>query len=131
MGSHWGALVGASLFGAMLVCSCGDSSKGGSGGGGGSGNTGAGIGEPCPNGTSDCQPGFGCDGDDPGGGQCYKPCKPHQDSDCGDTSKYVCNVEGHCYIKCKTDDDCPRHAQGYVCKDDSPPRGVKFCDVPD
>jgi hypothetical protein len=90
------------------------------------------IGEPCPNGPSDCTKGLGCDADDPHGGQCYGICAPHQDSDCGDTTKFACNDEGHCYLRCNTNTDCPRYSEGYVCKDDTPVRaGIKFCDVAD
>jgi hypothetical protein len=90
------------------------------------------IGDPCPNGVSDCEKGLGCDGDDPHGGQCFGICAPHQDSDCGDTTKFACNDEGHCYLRCNTNTDCPRYSEGYVCKDDTPVRaGIKFCDVPD
>jgi len=89
------------------------------------------IGEACPNGTSDCKSGLLCAGEDPGGGQCYKPCAPSKDEDCGDTSKFVCSSEGHCYLRCTQTSECPRAAQGYVCKDDEPARPpVKFCDVP-
>src|SRR5260221_11236452 len=87
------------------------------------------IGEPCPNGATDCKAGLLCAGEDPGGGQCYKTCKPSTDSDCGDTSKYACSSEGHCYLKCTTTADCTRSSEGHVCKDDRPARGVKFCDV--
>jgi hypothetical protein len=86
------------------------------------------IGDPCPNGAGDCNTGLLCAGEDPGGGQCYKTCKPSTDSDCGDTTKYACSSEGHCYLKCSIPADCVR--TGYVCKDDVPARGVKFCDVP-
>jgi hypothetical protein len=89
------------------------------------------IGDPCPNGAADCLPGLLCAGEDPGGGQCYKACTPHTDSDCGDTTKYVCSGEGHCYLRCTMTSDCARSAQGYVCKDDVPARPpIKFCDVP-
>ena len=89
------------------------------------------IGDPCPNGTSDCAAGLECAGEDPGGGQCEKPCRPSMDADCGDTSKYVCNFEGHCYVRCTMTSDCKRAAQGYVCRDDVPARPpVMFCDVP-
>ena len=89
------------------------------------------IGDPCPAGNTDCASGFKCAGEDPGGGQCFKECKPSTDGDCGDTTKYACSFEGHCYVRCKTTDDCPRASQGYVCKDDTPARtGVRFCDVP-
>lgn len=89
------------------------------------------IGDPCPNGTADCQAGLSCAGEDPGGGQCFKPCKPSTDSDCGDVAKYACSSEGHCYVRCTTTSDCKRASQGYVCKDDAPARApVKFCDVP-
>jgi hypothetical protein len=88
------------------------------------------IGDACPNGNSDCSAGHLCAGEDPGGGQCYKQCAPSKDSDCGDTTKYACSHEGHCYLLCKETKDCARASQGYVCKDDEPARGVKFCDVP-
>jgi hypothetical protein len=89
------------------------------------------IGDPCPGGNNDCATGFLCAGEDPGGGQCYKVCKPSTDADCGDTTKYACSHEGHCYLRCKVTADCPRASQGYVCKDDEPVRtGIKFCDVP-
>ena len=87
------------------------------------------LGQPCPNGDNDCKTGFQCDADDPGGGQCYKPCTPSVDSTC--PTSYVCNFEGHCYLECTQTSDCPRASQGYVCKDDAPPRSVKFCDAPD
>lgn len=90
-----------------------------------------GIGESCPNGNSDCASGLLCAGEDPGGGQCFKKCTPSTDADCGDVTKYACSFEGHCYLRCTTTADCPRAAQGYVCKDDTPARvGVKFCDTP-
>jgi len=89
------------------------------------------IGEACPNGTSDCVSGLLCAGEDPGGGQCYKACTPSVDSTCGDTTKYACSFEGHCYLRCLTTSDCPRASQGYVCKDDTPPRPpIRFCDTP-
>ena len=100
---------------------------GGDGGGSGVGL----IGDPCPNGTGDCSSGLKCAGEDPGGGQCFKECKPSTDSDCGDATKYVCSSEGHCYLRCTQTTDCKRASQGYVCKDDQPARPpVKFCDVP-
>lgn len=117
---------------AMSVAACSSSSAPAatsSGGDAGGTMTKGGIGAACPNGTSDCQDGLLCDGDDPHG-QCYKECAPSTDSDCGDTSKYACNFEGHCYTVCKTSDDCPRKSEGYVCKPDSPDRGVLFCDAP-
>ena len=58
------------------------------------------IGDPCPNGSADCQAGLQCAGEDPGGGQCFKPCTPEVDTDCGDTTKYACSFEGHCYVRC-------------------------------
>lgn len=97
--------------------------------GGGAAAKGA-IGAACPNGTSDCQVGLLCDGNDPHG-QCYKECAPSTDADCGDTSKYACSFEGHCYLICTTTDDCARKSEGYVCKPDSPDRGVRFCDAAD
>jgi hypothetical protein len=89
-----------------------------------------GQGDPCPTGT--CAPGFMCDGSDPGGGQCFKPCSPPlNDSACGDPAKFACTSEGHCYARCTTSADCARASEGYVCKDDEPPRPpVKFCDAP-
>src|SRR5215813_4656203 len=63
------------------------------------------IGEACPNGTSDCMPGLQCAGEDPGGGQCFKPCTPSTDADCGDTTQFACSFEGHCYLKCTTTSD--------------------------
>jgi hypothetical protein len=87
------------------------------------------IGDPCPAGSSDCAAGLECAGEDPGGGQCFKTCAPSTDSDCGDTTKYACSDEGHCYLRCTSNADCKR--AGYACKDDTPPRPpVKFCDVP-
>ena len=89
------------------------------------------IGETCPNGTSDCAPGLQCAGEDPGGGQCFKQCAPSTDTDCGDTTKYACSAEGHCYVRCAQTSDCARASQGYVCKNDTPARPpIKFCDVP-
>ena len=89
------------------------------------------IGDPCPNGSADCQTGLQCAGEDPGGGQCFKPCTPEVDSDCGDTTKYACSFEGHCYVRCTQTSDCKRASQGYACVDDTPARPpVKFCDVP-
>lgn len=85
-----------------------------------------GIGESCPGGDSDCQTGLSCDTSD-SNGQCYKTCAPSKDSDCGDTTKYACNYEGHCYVTCTS--TCARASEGYVCKDDTPSRGVKFCDA--
>ena len=87
------------------------------------------IGESCPNGPSDCIDGQ-CDTSDTGGGQCFKPCTASQDSECGDTTKYVCNYEGHCYPTCNATSDCARASEGYICKDDTPARNVKFCDAP-
>jgi hypothetical protein len=88
------------------------------------------IGEPCPNGAGDCKPGLACAGEDPGG-QCYKTCKPSTDADCGDTTKFACSSEGHCYLRCTKTSDCLRASEGYVCKDDVPARPpIKFCDVP-
>ena len=89
------------------------------------------IGDPCPKGTGDCAAGLECAGEDPGGGQCFKVCAPSKDSDCGDTMKYACSSEGHCYLRCTATTDCKRASQGYVCKDDTPARPpVKFCDIP-
>ncbi len=89
------------------------------------------IGEACPNGSSDCAQGLKCAGEDPGGGQCFKQCAPSTDTDCGDTTKYVCSSEGHCYVRCTQTSDCARASQGYVCKNDTPARPpIKFCDVP-
>lgn len=114
----------------LVACSSSSSSSsGGSGDGGADAGGSRNIGEAC-SGTSDCLAGLLCAGEDPGG-QCYKSCGPSKDSDCGDTSKYACSSEGHCYLKCNTTSDCPRAKEGYACKDDDPPRGVKFCDVAD
>lgn len=124
------------LFGALVAASaaCSSSSDVGApmttseaGAGTGAGN----IGDPCPNGSGDCGQGLECAGEDPGGGQCEKPCRPSMDSDCGDTTKYVCNFEGHCYVRCNTTADCKRASQGYVCRADEPARPpIMFCDVP-
>jgi hypothetical protein len=119
----------ASMF---IACSSSSSSpSGGTGDGGAADAGGSGqIGDACPNGTSDCASGLLCAGEDPGGGQCYKTCAPSKDADCGDTSKYACSSEGHCYLRCNQTSDCKRASQGYVCKDDEPARPpVKFCDV--
>ena len=90
-----------------------------------------GIGENCPAGKSDCATGLLCDTSDTGGGQCYGVCSPSKDSDCGDTTKYACNYEGHCYLRCNSTSDCPRASEGYLCQDDEPARSpVKFCDAP-
>jgi len=99
----------------IVIGACGSSSPGN-------------IGDPCPNGVKDCKSGLLCAGEDPNGGQCYKTCTPSKDSDCGDVAKYACSFEGHCYLRCTMSTDCTR--AGYACKDDTPPRGVKFCDVP-
>jgi hypothetical protein len=121
------------MIAAASAIACSSSSGGPSATDGGSdaGSGGGAIGDPCPHGTSDCQAGLECAGEDPGGGQCFKACKPSTDSDCGDTTKYACSFEGHCYVRCATTADCKRSSQGYVCKDDQPPRPpVKFCDTP-
>jgi hypothetical protein len=97
-----------------------------SGEGGGLGHN---IGESCPSGPSDCLPGLQCAGEDPGGGQCIKLCTASMDSTCGDTTMFACSFEGHCYLKCNTDADCKRTAEGYGCVNDMPARGVKFCDA--
>jgi hypothetical protein len=89
----------------------------------------ANIGQACPNGASDCLTGLQCDTSDPNG-QCYKECTASTDSECGDTTKFACNYEGHCYVKCNSTTDCARASEGFVCKDDQPPRNVKFCDGP-
>ena len=88
------------------------------------------IGESCPAGDHDCAAGLSCDTSDTGGGQCYRTCAPSKDSDCGDVNKYACNYEGHCYPRCGSTSECKRAAEGYVCKDDTPSRAVKFCDAP-
>jgi hypothetical protein len=54
---------------------------------------------------------------------------PGNDASCGDP-KLACSFEGHCYFTCKVTSDCARASEGYVCKDDQPARGVKFCDTP-
>jgi hypothetical protein len=121
----------ASLVCFVFACSSSSSSSSGGTGDGGSAAKGN-IGDACPNGTSDCATGLLCAGEDPGGGQCYKTCAPSKDADCGDTTKYACSSEGHCYLRCNQTSDCPRASQGYVCKDDEPARPpVKFCDVSD
>jgi hypothetical protein len=89
------------------------------------------IGDPCPGGAMDCMPGLTCAMDDPGGGQCQKSCTPGKDAECGDPMMFVCSSAGTCYPRCNTRADCTRSAQGYACKDDNPPRDVKFCDVAD
>jgi hypothetical protein len=115
------------LAAALVACS---SSSSGSSTDAGAAGTHA-IGDPCPNGAGDCLTGLLCAGEDPGGGQCYRTCKPSTDADCGDTTKFACSSEGHCYLRCSVTADCPRASQGYVCKDDTPARPpVKFCDTP-
>jgi len=127
------AKILALIFAAAASSACSSTTTSG-GGGADAGNDGARgtgkIGDPCPGGQNDCAAGFDCAGEDPGGGQCYKQCAPSKDSDCGDVAKYACSSEGHCYLRCNATTDCPRASQGYVCKDDKPARGVKFCDVP-
>jgi hypothetical protein len=131
-------LVGTALVGvlALVLVACSSSSSPSSASspdaGGGEAGSGAGlIGDPCPAGDGDCQTGLKCAGEDPGGGQCFKECTPSVDTGCGDTTKYVCSSEGHCYLRCTQTTDCKRAAQGYVCKDDTPARPpVKFCDTP-
>jgi len=86
------------------------------------------IGESCPNGDHDCATGLVCDTSDHEG-QCYRTCSASKDADCGDATKYACNYEGHCYQKCNATTDCKRASEGYVCQDDNPARGVKFCDA--
>ena len=103
----------------LTAASCGD------GGGGGEGKHGAGL--SCAS-SADCAAGLICALEDPGG-QCIKTCTPGDDATCGD-SRFVCGFEGHCYFKCAVTPDCMRATEGYVCKDDTPPRSVKFCDVP-
>jgi hypothetical protein len=78
--------------------------------------------------NADCQPGLLCALEDPHG-QCIKTCTPHQDATCGDP-KLVCGAEGHCYFKCTQTSDCLRASEGYVCKNDTPARGVMYCDAP-
>ena len=118
----------AAIAALALACSSStsDTSSGGSDGGV---KVKGPIGAPCPGGSSDCADGLLCAAEDPGGGQCYKICAPSTDADCGDTTKYACSSEGHCYLRCAGPADCKR--QGYVCKDDKPARPpIKFCDVP-
>jgi len=129
------SILGCGMLAALAVAACSSSttSTAGSTDAGTDSATAAlgAIGDPCPHGNSDCGSGLECAGEDPGGGQCFKACAPSVDSDCGDTTKYVCSSEGHCYLRCTATTDCKRAAQGYVCKDDLPPRPpVKFCDVP-
>jgi hypothetical protein len=80
------------------------------------------------NSTADCESGLTCAVEDPKG-QCIKLCTPGNDASCGDP-KLACSFEGHCYFVCKVTTDCARASDGYVCKDDQPARGVKFCDAP-
>jgi hypothetical protein len=120
-------VVGLGFF--SLVAACSSSSSSGSSTAVDAGGT-AQLGEACPNGSGDCAPGLLCDGTDPAGGQCYKACTPSVDSTCG-SADLACSFEGHCYKICKQTSDCARASQGYVCKDDQPPRGVKFCDAAD
>jgi hypothetical protein len=119
-----GLLIGATAF--FAACSSTSSSPAVVDAGQPAGT--ATIGQACPHGASDCVTGLQCDTSD-NNGQCYKECAPSTDSDCGDTTKYACNYEGHCYTKCNSTADCPRASEGYVCKDDTPARNVKFCDA--
>ena len=116
-----------SAFAVLAACSSSTASTSAPSDGGGPSAKGL-IGDPCPNGVADCTTGLKCATEDPGGGQCFQTCTPSKDADCGDTTKYACSSEGHCYLKCTGVSDCKR--AGYACKDDAPPRGVKFCDVP-
>jgi hypothetical protein len=113
-------LLAASLIAVCLAACGGDSSSKSSG-------LNHGPGYACKS-SADCEPGLSCATEDPNG-QCIKPCTPGNDASCGD-STLACNHEGHCYWICKDISNCARAAEGYVCKDDTPPRGVKFCDVP-
>ena len=84
------------------------------------------VGGSCKS-AADCMTGLNCATEDPGG-QCEKDCPAGTDVSCG-AANLVCNFEKHCYVKCAVTADCARAAEGYTCKDDSPPRaGVKFCD---
>jgi hypothetical protein len=116
-----GLLVGALLAGVLAACGGGDMT--------GMQNSplNHGPGLSCKT-TADCQSGLTCATEDPNG-QCIKLCTPGNDSSCGDP-KLACSFEGHCYFVCKVTSDCARASDGYVCKDDQPARGVKFCDAP-
>jgi hypothetical protein len=118
----------AASLGFLVACSSGNSTNSDAGIDAATPDAGHAIGESCKNGNSDCMTGLQCAGEDPNG-QCIKLCTPSMDSTCGDTTKYACSFEGHCYAKCNTTADCPRASEGYACKDDQPARGVKFCDA--
>ena len=77
---------------------------------------------------ADCMTGLKCATEDVNG-QCIKTCTPSMDATCGDPT-LACSYEGHCYTKCTKTSDCPRASEGYMCIDDMPARGVKFCDSP-
>ena len=136
-----GALGGVVAAGCSSDSSSGGSSSGGTGGSSGIAPQSHDVNESCPDGVSDCKAGLFCDSDDPNG-QCYMTCDPTvlgeagaagdaHDAQCGDPTKFACNSEGHCYPRCTTVADCARASEGYVCKDDDPPRPpVKFCDGP-
>jgi hypothetical protein len=110
------------VVGTLLVAACGGDSSTNSYAPGSQA-----LGKAC-NSATDCATGLKCATEDPHG-QCYKECTPSKDADCGDTTKYACSFEGHCYLKCNSTSDCTRASEGYVCKDDMPARNVKFCDV--
>jgi hypothetical protein len=80
------------------------------------------------NADTDCMKGLFCATEDPGG-QCIRVCSPRMDATCYDI-RYACSFQGHCYFRCNTNADCARANEGYVCKDDTPPRGIKYCDTP-
>jgi hypothetical protein len=84
-------------------------------------------GQSC-SGDGDCMAGLKCATEDVNG-QCIKTCTPSMDATCGDPT-LACSYEGHCYTKCNMTSNCVRASEGYVCKDDTPARGVKFCDSP-
>jgi hypothetical protein len=115
-------LVAASLLAMFLGACGGDMSSGMQASGL---NHGAGL--SCKS-TADCESGLTCAVEDPNG-QCIKTCTPGNDASCGDP-KLACSFEGHCYFVCKATSDCARASEGYVCKDDQPARGIKFCDAP-
>jgi hypothetical protein len=124
------AFAGTAATGCSSDSTSGGGSSGGTGGGSGIAPNSHDVNESCPDGVSDCKTGLFCDTDDPHG-QCYMTCTPSMDSQCGDPAMFACNSEGHCYPRCTVTADCARASEGYVCKDDEPPRPpVKFCDGP-
>ncbi|HTA88236.1 MAG TPA: hypothetical protein VK745_01620 [Polyangiaceae bacterium] len=128
LGIHFCALVAA--FAIAGCSSSTDSNSASSGGGAGISPGTHDRSESCPDGDVDCKTGLVCASEDPNG-QCIQTCTPFMDAECGDTTQWACNSEGHCYPRCTTTADCARASEGYICKDDEPPRPpVKFCDGP-